>query len=149
MCALELAEKSSNTWNNDAKSCCTKYCTMENCIEKAFKENNINKFPFGFAPAPFPISKQLYLSFLSLSLLPLPEIINGRHKQRSGRHTLARQKNIQKKSLLPRPLQVEALAMLLDGRVGLVRLSWRSHGSVHGVLIILFPGRTHDGTKWM
>jgi hypothetical protein len=25
------------------------------------------------------------------------KIINGRHKQRSGRHTLARQKNIQKK----------------------------------------------------
>jgi hypothetical protein len=26
------------------------------------------------------------------------KIINGRHKQRSGRHTLARQKNIQKKN---------------------------------------------------
>jgi hypothetical protein len=66
---------------------------MEDCIKRVFKENNVlNKFSLGFALAPLPISQYSYHSFLSLSLLS-------------------------------RPMMVEALAMLLDGRVGLVRLS--------------------------
>jgi hypothetical protein len=50
----------------------------------------------GAKAAQFPEKKYKNGIFLAVWVRTLPKIQNGRHKQRSGQHTLARQKNIKK-----------------------------------------------------